>query len=354
MTTITAPIPACIRALSADIQPLDVHDQAPAWLQVIVDTEEEFDWDAPFSRQAVAVTHVQEMPRIEEIFSRHQITPCYVIDYPIAADPIASQYFAKLAQTKRAEIGAHLQPWVNPPYTESLSRFHSFPGNLPHAVERDKLIHLTDTIHATIGVRPRVYKAGRYGLGSHSLSLLQSLGFCVDLSLMPTHEWRSQGGPDYSALGNTIWYIPKSPAGVGDDMLAFPTTGGFIGALSKHGTSLMMLVESHWGQRLRLKPVLDRLGLYTRVRLSPEGFRLHHLQALTRTLYAQGCRVFSLNFHSPSIAVGHTDYSRTVEARDALLSVIDGYIGWFTEHYGANFATPMELYTKFLNKAGVE
>ena len=44
------------------------------------------------------------------------------------------------------KIGAHLHPWVNPPFVESVSNYNSYPGNLPGALERAKLHKLTSRI----------------------------------------------------------------------------------------------------------------------------------------------------------------------------------------------------------------
>ena len=64
--------------LPADLQPQ---------LFVIVDTEEEFDWEAPFARANTAVTAMKHVHRVQAIFDRFRITPTYVIDYPVALRP---------------------------------------------------------------------------------------------------------------------------------------------------------------------------------------------------------------------------------------------------------------------------
>src|SRR5687767_7360445 len=54
-------------------------------LLVFIDTEEEFDWNAPFSRANTAVTAMGSIHRVQTIFDRYQIRPTYVIDHPVAA-----------------------------------------------------------------------------------------------------------------------------------------------------------------------------------------------------------------------------------------------------------------------------
>ena len=314
---------------------------APVQLQVVIDTEEEFDWRKPFSRESVSVSHLNELSLITGIFERHRIVPCYVLDYPIVKSANGAACFRELAAAGQAEIGAHLQPWVNPPHDEQVSSFNSFPANLPAPLERAKLLALTEQIETATGVRARVYKAGRYGVGRQSFETLASLGYRIDLSVMPGYEWVSQGGPDYRHASNDLsWIITES----GVDLLEIPTTGGFVGLLAGWGPGMVQATDSTRGESFHLKAMLDSAGLMTRVRLSPEGFGLRHLQRLSDALVARGVRVLTLNFHSPSIAVGHTPYTRTKAERDQFLAVIDDYLHWFAERYGSSFTSPSQLY----------
>ena len=107
-----------------------VPDTRPTLL-TIVHTEEEFDWSKPFDPKSNAVTHLSELGRAHEIFERHGARAAYMIDYPVASDTTAVAALNGLASQGRAMIGAHLHPWVNPPFGESVSNYNSYPGNLP-------------------------------------------------------------------------------------------------------------------------------------------------------------------------------------------------------------------------------
>lgn len=52
----------------------DISDQPPV-LAVVVDTEEEFDWDKPFDRQARSVTATTANAKVHEIYDRFGISP---------------------------------------------------------------------------------------------------------------------------------------------------------------------------------------------------------------------------------------------------------------------------------------
>ncbi len=313
-------------------------------LIVVVDTEEEFDWSKPFSRASVDVEHVQELYRVQNIFDAQNIIPTYLLDYPVAATAKSAAYFRDLYITDRAEIGAQLHPWVTPPHDEDVNTHNSYPGNLPVALEREKIRRLCDIIETNVGVKPATYKAGRYGIAHQSLVALRELGVTVDTSSMPGFDCSEDGGPDYSRYPTHAYATDDT-----HQLIEMPTTGGFVGFGRRYGPELHHLANSKFGRTLRLEGIFSRLNLNARVRLSPEGYRFSELQALTRTLLQQGDRLFTLNFHSPSVAVGYTSYAKTIAARDTLLRTIDLYTSWFRDELGGVFTTPQHCYEMWKN-----
>ena len=159
--------------------------ETPPQLVVVVDTEEEFDWNAEPDAGANRVTAMEHIGRVQDIFNEYGIRPCYVIDYPVASQSQGYSLLREYAQKGQCEIGAHLHPWVNPPQEEPLSRSNMYPGNLNKSLERQKLQILRDTIQENFGSRPVAYKAGRYGFGPNTTGILQELGFDIDLSICP-------------------------------------------------------------------------------------------------------------------------------------------------------------------------
>ena len=80
-------------------------------LHVVVDTEEEFDWSAPFSRENVSVTAIQDIPRLQNVLAAYGVRPTYVVDYPVAGTASSAGLLSGLAASGACEIGAHLHPW---------------------------------------------------------------------------------------------------------------------------------------------------------------------------------------------------------------------------------------------------
>jgi hypothetical protein len=95
---------------------------------VVVDTEAEFDWARRQPRRAMGVTSVKSQMQMQRIFERYQVRPTYVLDYPVSSTPEAYEIIRELHRSGTCEIGAHLQPWDNPPFFERKTEENSYPG----------------------------------------------------------------------------------------------------------------------------------------------------------------------------------------------------------------------------------
>jgi hypothetical protein len=296
-------------------------------LIVVVDTEEEFDWNAPFDRASTSVTHMREIGRLQDILERHAVKPVYLIDYPIATQEPALGALTPLIRESRALLGAHLHPWVSPPHDEVVTRRHSFPGNLPADLEQAKLALLGEAIEAAFGIRPTMYKAGRYGIGPNSFAILERLGFDVDLSPAPPFDYRREEGPDFSARG-----LAPRWEGPAQTVLSIPGTGALVGWAPLPALYQALTVPAI--RRFRGAGIAARLGAVERLKLSPEGHTAEEMLRLVRFLIGRGQNLFVLSLHSPSVAPGHTPYARTVAERDRLLAELDGFLGVFMGQLG--------------------
>lgn len=311
-------------------------------LFVVVDTEEEFDWSAPFSREAVGVTAIAEVGRLQAILAPYRITPTYVVDYPIAATDFSARRLSELAKAGDCHIGAHLHPWVNPPHLEALSARTSYACNLGASLEHDKIERLTEAIGVGIGVVPRAYKAGRYGFGATTARIVEQLGFDVDLSVNPHMDFSSDGGPTFEAFEPVPFVFGHSRR-----LLELPCTTGFIGTARRFGRPLHRAASKL--ETFRGVGVLARSGALNKVMLSPEGNTFTEMRALTETLYrSDGVRTFALTLHSPSLKPGCTEYVRTAADRDAFLATIDRYCEFFCGTLDGVPTTPAGLYDQYV------
>lgn len=311
--------------------------EMPPQLIVVIDTEEEFDWNAEPDADANQVTAMAHIDRVQGIFNEYGISPCYVIDYPVASQPIGYGLLKQYVERGQCEIGAHLHPWVNPPQEETLSRSNMYPGNLPEALEREKLRVLRDTITENFGAPPVGYKAGRYGFGPNTTGILQELGFDVDLSVCPPLDSRSDGGPDYRRYtSDPFWF-----GGESRPILELPCTGAFVGWAGRAALPLYELAQTF--RRFRAPGILSRLGAVDRLMLSPEGFSSDEHIKLTRALFRQGLRTFTWSFHSPSVVPGNTTYVNNEQELARFLDSFRTFFDFFFNELGGQASTPTRI-----------
>jgi hypothetical protein len=311
----------------------------PPLLLVVVDTEEEFDWRQPHSRENTSVTAIAAQGKAQTIFARYGMVPTYVVDYPVATTPAAVAILKDFYDRGECLIGTHLHPWVNPPYQETVNPVNSYPGNLPPKLERAKLAALTKAVADAFGHRPAIYKAGRYGVGPATVEILEELGYLIDVSVVPYTDFSDDGGPDFAAVG-------FQPAWLGrrGELLEIPLSCGFYGWLRALGPDLFPHVSNAFGMTVRLPGILARSRLLERIRLTPEGVDLAANIRLARSLYAQGCRIFTLTYHSPSLVPGMTPYVNSNKDLEEFMEVLDRFFAFFVEDLGGRPSDPMEIY----------
>ena len=302
-------------------------------LLVVVDTEEEFDWNAPFSRANTSVSAMAHIGRVQQIFNRFGIKPTYVVDYPVAVSPEASQPLREFLHDGHCSIGAHLHPWVTPPFDEDVNSWNSFTFNLAESLQRAKLRELSAAIEHAFETRPTIFKAGRYGLGATTVRLLDEIGYEVDMSVTPRLDFSDIGGPTFTDFDPYPFFLSER-------ILEIPCTVEFTGWLRAGGTRLHRFASLTSLQKLRPLGLLRRTGLLNRVMLSPEGNTLAELRELTSVLAAEGCPTFTLSFHSPSVEPGHTPYVRNAQDLECFLRDIERFCEFFLSDLNGIATTP--------------
>lgn len=313
--------------------------ETPA-LCVLIDTEEEFDWFGPLSSRNISVQSMSDIRRGQEIFRRYGLRPAYLVDYPVIADPRSAEVFGPWVEAGDCLIGAQLHPWVTPPHEEVVCPYNSYPCNLDADLERRKLAALTEKIQATLGIAPRIYKAGRYGLDLTREAMLSELGYRVDTSVVPYRSFAGAGGgPNFFGYPNRLfWSSPERR------VLYLPVTQSLIGPLRflrRHAAS--QRIFGRLSSSLHLPGILARLHLLERIMLTPEGVSFVEMRKLVDSMLADGDRVFAFSLHSPSLMPGGTPYVRTDAERDGFLARIDRFLDYFFGTIGGQAVTPLDL-----------
>jgi len=123
-----------------------------------------------------------------------------------------------------------------------------------------------------------------------------------------------------------------------------PLTVGFIGALPGLGKQASWLFDHCGAERLRIPGMLSRSGLIARSRLSPEGVSAAEQCRLIEAMVGRGHRTFSLTYHSPSLAPGHTPYVRSEADLNLFLASIEQVLTFFRDRVGGRFTTLEGVY----------
>ncbi len=314
--------------------------QAKPKLFVIVDTEEEFDWGRPFSRDNTSVRAMRSIERLQNVVAERRMTPTYVIDFPVASQRDGFGPLKEIADSGSALIGAHLHPWVNPPFAEAVTGPNSFGCRLGLPVETEKIRVLQAQIADSFGRSPVVYKAGRYGFGPTTATALEALGFAIDASVNPQMDFTSEGGPSFCAYDTVPFFF-----GAQRRLLEIPCSTDYTGVAGPLAPRLHRAISRPALERTRVVGLMARLHIVNKIMLSPEGSTLTEMKALTASLLRRGVRTFSLTLHSPSVEPGHTPYVQSAADVARLLDAVGAYCDFFLGELGGVPSTPEEFLT---------
>ncbi|BDI60716.1 polysaccharide deacetylase family protein [Qipengyuania nanhaisediminis] len=274
-----------------------------------VDTEEEFDWDAPFTRDAHGLEHVAQLPRFIAFCEEIGAHPVFLVDWPIAGNAAAMECLTDAQRRGVADIGVQLHPWVNPPFDEEVTEANSYTGNLPDELAQRKFTALRDRIEHATGTAPLIYRAGRYGLGPDSARMLKEGGIAIDTSVRSLFDYSAQHGPDYSDHPLAPYWVDAERT-----LLELPVTTVYWGVLRQLGKHI------HRAQRHlpTFFSAFSRLGLLERIALTPEGVTAEEaIRGIDIALDLE-LPLLVLSFHSPTLMPGGTPYAETPKDVDAL------------------------------------
>lgn len=303
----------------AEPEPVAFNPQFGQRFIVTVDTEEEFDWNAPLGRTNHSVSSIPALERFQAFCEDFGVVPVYLIDYPVASCDAAAELLGDAVKDGRAEIGVQLHPWVSPPFDETLCAYNSFAGNLPYELEREKFRRLRDALEERFGAAPRIYRAGRYGVGPNTASILSECGIAIDTSVRANFDYSHGGGPNYRTHPLTPYWLDE-PGG----LIELPLTTVYWGPLRQLGG---WLYPRLW-RAPALRGVLAKTGLLERISLSPEGITAEEALRGIDIAVDDGLPVLVFSFHSPSLEPGHTPYVRS--AGD-----LDSFYDWWRQVFAS-------------------
>ncbi len=311
------------------------------YLAITIDTEADSPNWKP--QKNLSLENIKEIPKLQELFQKYGARPTYLLTYSVVADEASREIFQEFLGKETIEVGAHLHPWVNPPF---VSEGEKLDLSYPHRskLEMEKLSVLTEKIEQSFGRRPLSYRAGRYGFDEESLSCLKKLGYRVDSSLAPYTDWRFDGGPDFSDIkeSNPYFLNEKDIRGSGGSgVLEVP-----ISIILNKGLA-DPLQRVYDGFPSQLKRAVKKSGLVKPVWLRPSISSFLEMKFVSERLLEKGINVLNMMFHSYELAAGKNPYLKTEGEVEVFFQKLENILSYLICDKKVQSKTLSEVYGIF-------
>lgn len=293
--------------------------------------------------------------RLQPLFDRHGVVPTYFLSPEVIADDASVHLFSELGA--RAELGTHLHAeFIDPESDPDAPGTDRMQNSFRREIESAKLEALTGAFIAAFGFRPTSFRAGRFGIGTHSLSILEGLGYLVDSSVAPFSSWNDPGGTvDFMKAIDRLYYHPDA--------------GNFLAEGAMEIVEIPVTISSPfwWRVPAEIRPSLMRSRLLgRRVRrmfgtaMKPMWLRPwmssvdQMVEAAERTIArhrGESIVPLVMMFHNVEVIPGCSPYPQTEEEATRYLGDLERFIaygvskGWKFEGMGAIAERIMEKIT---------
>ena len=318
-----------------------------------IDTEEEWQWDSEFPQHDCSVKNVEKLPAFQAFCESLGIRPTYFVDYAVANDAQGSHTLREFVKTKKAEIGAHLHPWCNPPYFGKTTEAESHVINLPEEQVVQKLDELNRVINEKIGVTPRSFRSGRWGMKGKTLELLASRGITVDSSVYPFYEnpfFHCKGAPNtpyYPSFDNAL------QAGSQRNIMEIPVTAGFNVMNDSRADKIHSTLSKPPFSAFKMVGMLWHTKILKKIYLSPEMTDAKSMIELCDSSLKKEHPVIHMYLHSSSLIDGATGLLTADNAFSLICARIKKLHKHLENHTNVSFCTISEAATLLTNKNDV-
>ena len=203
----------------------------------------------------------------------------------------------------KCEIGSHLHPWNTPPFSEKDSEFR-FPYELDDHELSKKFQNMHNKIKDSLGITPKSYRAGRYGIDGRQIRLLEKYNYITDTSAVPF--WK----PFSKSYSKNKPYFPsyEDIYREGESrILEIPITILFNRNISK---KLFFSMPS------KAKGLLSRTGLLKLCWLRPSYSSFKEMKKVVDIGLKKKLPVLNMMFHSNELMKGTSPYTRTEKEQE--------------------------------------
>lgn len=320
-------------------------------LIVTVDTEEEGLWGGRYPIEDIRVQNLRYLPAFQELCDRYGVKPSYLLNTTVVEDRWAQDYFRELLRTHRAEVGTHVHPWNTPPLVPGTIPRDTFLCNLPSTLQRAKIAWLTKRIEDVLEVKPRSFRAGRYGAGDELLSILRELDYMIDSSVLPFVNYKAIGGPDYRKAKDYPYrartrLLEEDATG---DIWEIPISAGYNWDDQQAALWWNERLHAGWAKTMRLPGIFDRLGWLQFTKFSPEQADTQRLRKWMLILQRRQTAAAVMMFHSSSLMPGGSPYVQQAGGVEIILHRIEDCFHFAINELKWSAASLWGYYQRFLS-----
>lgn len=130
--------------------------------------------------------HVGIAERLHPLFRSLGAKPTYLLSPELLRDAACVE---RLASLDGCELGTHLHGELAEPGAFEPEETTAVQREYPPEVERAKLAWLTQAYRDAFGRAPASFRAGRFGIGTSTVRILEDLGYAVESSVTPFMDW---------------------------------------------------------------------------------------------------------------------------------------------------------------------
>ncbi|MGQ9687859.1 MAG: hypothetical protein ACUVXF_03585 [Desulfobaccales bacterium] len=310
---------------------------APLYLAITIDVEEEGLFSGTYPRQGAGVKNVAELRRLEFIPQEFGFPLTLLVTYTVARDPAARQTLLTWQRNRKAEIGVHLHPWNTPPFADLPFPEPIPTARLPLSLLEDKLRTLVDCLGENFPQPPRSFRMGRFDWSWELLGLLPRYGLKVDTSMVPLSLW-GPGLENFRAPADPFWLdLPDAASG---RLLEAPVTMVPVWPASARVLPrIAAFLPANLGRVL-----LSRYRYVAAAGIHPAWFPAFSLRLAAFLHRRRGGRVLTLFLHSSELYPGGSPDFPDEAAVARLVARLRDFLHWLGKQGPVRGVTLSELH----------
>lgn len=306
---------------------------------ITVDTEADDQWKK--KGEKLTLENISYLPRFQKLCDSFGFPPTYLITNEVASDERAIKILSLWQGAGRAEVGAHLHPWTNPPFNDcelNNSKVQAFPSELTNEALWSKLKFLTEIIKTNFHKPPTSYRAGRFGFDERSAKYLLELGYMVDCSITPKINWHKTagltdgpGGPDFRQARVQPYFLSLNDVCQAGEskLLELPLTIIYTGRLIKENNRSTKTFTNLPDSMIKL--IFNKLLFGKKWLRIFQSSKISDWRLIYRSAVRNNLPVIEFMIHSSELMPGGSPYAKDEKEVDYIFYQLEAMFKYFKQ-----------------------